>query len=238
MEPGTIGESTRTVRVVASRIDLEDVSGRVLFPSMAQGPWTPFLRFAETVATGGGIDPEGHPHRDEEVLTYVLDGEVDHEDAEGSRTVLGAGSAVLFAARSETRHNLVAHPGSRARWLSVVIRLPGGDVGPDHRVQFAPAPLPAGEKPGARERRVVGPGAALVASSALECTELELRANVRHTWSIGRGRRAVVYVLDGRATIDEQPVEISSGALLENATAVSLNTESGARLIVASAPVK
>jgi quercetin 2,3-dioxygenase len=229
-------ERPRELRVVASRMDLEDVSGRVLFPSMAQGPWPPFLRFAETVAAGERIGPDSHAHRGEEVLNYVLDGRVEYEDDNGVRTVLGPGTAVLLTAREEAHHDLVANQTPRVRWLSVVLRIPAAAGGPTHRVQIANGPLPTRDGPARIERPLVGPHAPLASSAGLACTELELRAGGRYVMPLGRERRAVVYVFDGSAHVDDQPVEAGAGALLENATETSIRAVSDARLLLASAP--
>jgi redox-sensitive bicupin YhaK (pirin superfamily) len=228
-------EPPRELRVVASRIELADVSGRVLFPSPVQGPWLPFLRFADT--TGGGDDPEGHTHLDEEVMNYVLEGRVDYEDDAGHRSELEPGALELLTAREETRHKLVAiRSAPRTRWLSVVVHLPPEAGGPSHRFQVAarPAPLDMGEA--AVVRFLVGPDAPLQSGAGLECNEIEFRRDGQCVSPVGSDRRAVGYAIEGSATVGRQALEEGVGALIENSTNISIRAKSGSRLLLASAP--
>jgi len=229
-------ERPRELRVASSRIDLEDVSGRVLFPSPAQGPWIPFVRFAETVTTGGGIDAEGHPHRREEVVNYVLEGRVEYEDNAGCRSVLETGTVALLTAREQARHNLNPDPSSRARWVSAIVRFSPTAGEAPHRVQIARGPIPPRGSDGVIERRLVGPRAPVASSAGLECMDIEFRLPGPCVRPMGRDRRAVAYVLDGAARIGGQPVEAGAGALIENTNEVSLEGASGTRVFLTSAP--
>jgi redox-sensitive bicupin YhaK (pirin superfamily) len=230
-------ESPRQMRVASSRIDLSDVSGRVLFPSPLQGPWLPFLRFADTITTGGGDDPEGHIHLEEEVLNYIIQGRTEYEDNAGHRSVLEPGMLELLTAREETRHKLMGLkdvPGSR--WLSVVVRLPRGTGGPSHKFQVthAPAPLDAGEV--AIERFLVGPESSVESGAGLAVTDLEFRKEGECVCPIGSERRAVAYVFDGSAAVGAQSLETGDGELIENAAKISIRANPGARVLLASVP--
>jgi redox-sensitive bicupin YhaK (pirin superfamily) len=232
-----IEEPPRELRVVASRIELADVSGRVLFPSPVQGPWLPFLRFADTITMGGGDDPEGHTHLEEEVLNYVVEGRVDYEDDAGHASVLEPGTLELLTAREETRHKLVGSKGgTRTRWLSVVVRLAAGSGGSSHRFQVAscPAPIEAGEA--AVMRFLVGPDAPVQSGAGLECNALEFRQDGQCDAPVGPERRAIVYVMDGSGSVGHQDLEVGVGALIENSTKISIRAHSGTRVLLASAP--
>ncbi|MCI4347473.1 MAG: pirin family protein, partial [Thermoplasmata archaeon] len=216
---------------------LEDVAGRVLFPSPLQGPWLPFLRLAETVTTGGGDDPGGHSHFEEEVLNYVVDGRVEYEDEEGHRSVLEPGTVELLTAREEARHKLVGlKQNSLTRWLSVVVRCPRSAGEPSHRMQVAPGPIPTRVGEGPLERLLVGPGAAVESGAGLECVDIEFRQAGRCVCPIGGRRRAAAYVYEGSGTVDDQLVEAGAGRLMDNVAKVSIRAESGTRLLLASAP--
>jgi redox-sensitive bicupin YhaK (pirin superfamily) len=230
-------ESPRQMRVASSRIDLSDVSGRVLFPSPVQGPWLPFLRFADSITTGGGDDPEGHTHVEEEVLNYIVQGRTEYEDNTGHRTILEPGMLELLTAREETRHKLMGLKDvAGTRWLSVVVRLPRDYGGPSHRFQVtrAPAPLDAGEV--AAERFLVGPESPVESGAGLAVTDLEFRKEGQCNCPIGSERRAVVYVFDGSAAVGGQPLQTGDGELIENAAKISVRAHPGARVLLASVP--
>lgn len=225
------------MRVASSRIDLSDVSGRVLFPSPLQGPWLPFLRFADTTTTGGGDDPEGHAHVEEEVLNYIIQGRTEYEDNAGHRSILEPGMLELLTAREETRHKLVGLKGvTGSRWLSVVVRLPSGSGGPSHRFQVthAPAPLDAGEV--AIERFLVGPESPVESGAGLAVTDLEFRTEGQCNCPIGRERRAVAYLFEGSAIVGGPSLQTGDGELIENASQISIRAGPGTRVLLASVP--
>lgn len=46
-----------------------------------------------------------HPHRDMEILTYILRGQLEHRDSMGNRRVIGAGDVQYMAAGTGIRHS-------------------------------------------------------------------------------------------------------------------------------------
>jgi len=57
----------------------------------------------DIVAAGKGFGR--HPHRDMEILTYVLEGELEHADSLGNRGVVGAGSVQFLSAGTGIAHS-------------------------------------------------------------------------------------------------------------------------------------
>lgn len=85
---------------------------------------------------GRGYDE--HPHRDTEILTWVLDGELEHRDSATGRTArVGPGGVQYLGAGSGVRHSEHAtpHVGVRFVQMWVVPEEPGGD--PRHLVREA-----------------------------------------------------------------------------------------------------
>jgi hypothetical protein len=64
----------------------------------------------EHLAPGAGFTE--HPHRDTEIVTWVLAGELEHRDADGAPTRLRAGDAQLLSAGSGVRH-VERNPGAQ-----------------------------------------------------------------------------------------------------------------------------
>jgi len=90
----------------------------------------------DIVAPAGGFGT--HPHRDMEIVTWVLDGELEHRDSEGNEGVIRPGLAQRMSAGTGIRHSEMNHSRSR----------------PVHFVQMWVTPDTAGLPPGYEQRDV------------------------------------------------------------------------------------
>jgi hypothetical protein len=81
----------------------------------------------DVIEPGGGFGT--HPHRDMEIFTYVIEGELEHKDSMGNGRVLRAGDLQYMSAGSGVRHSEF-NPSSttRTHLLQIWIRPrePGG----------------------------------------------------------------------------------------------------------------
>jgi redox-sensitive bicupin YhaK (pirin superfamily) len=64
----------------------------------------------DRVAPGNGFPT--HPHRDMEIVTYVLEGHLQHRDSIGSHGVVGPGGVQYMSAGSGVRHSEYNHSGT------------------------------------------------------------------------------------------------------------------------------
>src|SRR5437870_2087266 len=131
-------QKPRSLTIAHGEIDASDKTTSLLFPSREQAPWLPFERFAETMTTSR-TKLGRHPHQAEEVVIYLVEGEVDHVDGSGRREALTAGSVAVLTAHEEISHDMEMLKGKRARWLSVVVRLPWHTEPPPTTVQIKTA---------------------------------------------------------------------------------------------------
>lgn len=223
------------LRIVSGEIDADERTTRLLFPTRDQPAWMPFERFAETMTTAR-TRLGRHPHQAEEVVMYMLEGEMQHVDGSGRSEDLTPGSSVVLTAHEEISHELVSQKGKRARWLSIVVRLPWHTEAPPTSLQIKGPPDATTAPDGTVQRPVVGPLARSDAASGLEVLDLEFAKAGTGFFRIGPDRRAIAYVLGGSGSINEAPVDPGSGVLLANASAIAIHGSPGYRVILASAP--
>ncbi len=227
------------VMIRSSHEDLSDPTSHLLMPTAEQGPFPPFDRFAETVATRR-TEVGLHPHVAEEVVAYVLDGYVHHEDGGGTHTVLAPGSVLVVTAHEEIRHALTMQPsqeGRSARWLSIVLRLPWRTEAPPTSIQIKDAGDATESLDGTVRCLVVGPLARAETFMQLECTDIKFTREADVSVPIDRKRRGLAYVLRGSGMIEKKSVEMGHGALFENVSKVALYGSPGLRVFLATVPV-
>src|SRR5437763_1085295 len=108
----------------------------------------PFLLIDEmgpvTYAPGEAVGAPDHPHRGFETVTYVLEGEVEHEDSAGHRGSIGPGDVQWMTAgrgvvHSETPSRRVLETGGRAHGFQLWVNLPARDKLMAPRYQELPA---------------------------------------------------------------------------------------------------
>jgi redox-sensitive bicupin YhaK (pirin superfamily) len=223
--------------VVQGDIDSTDITARLLFPTPERKAFLPFERFAESVATSRKKG-ELHAHTGQEVVTYVLEGYIDHEYGAGVHDNLTQGSVLLLTAPApdEVRHALTMERGRTARWLSIVARLPplAEPATPSLKIK-TPASAPVGSD-GTVRVPLIGPNGAVPSSSGLELTDIAFEKRGNAFVRLGRDRRGLAYALQGTGSIDDHELEPGHGALLEKMSAISVQGEAGYRIVYASLP--
>jgi redox-sensitive bicupin YhaK (pirin superfamily) len=92
---------------------------------------------------GSGRGFGDHPHRDLEIVTWVLSGSLVHSDSSGHDAVVRPGSVQVLSAGAGVTHSELAGPGRPARFVQAWLTPdhPGGDPSYD----LVATALPAGE---------------------------------------------------------------------------------------------
>jgi quercetin 2,3-dioxygenase len=214
----------------------------------------PFLLIDEmgpvTYAPGEAIGAPDHPHRGFETVTYVLEGEMEHEDSAGHRGVLGPGDVQWMTAgagiiHSEMPTKKVRERGGRVHGFQIWVNLPARLKMMQPRYQeLSAARIPNAATEDGRARVRLIAGEALGAKAAIE-TQTPI---VYQDWSLDDGadvtvplaanQRALVYVFDGEVEIghggdDARRAKSGQLAVLGDGDAVRLRgVPGGGRLLL------
>ena len=171
----------------------------------------------DRVTPGAGFDTHGH--RDMEIISYVLDGEIAHKDSEGNVATLPPGEFQLMSAGSGIRHS--EFNPSRSKGL--------------HFLQIWIQPNVYGEAPGYQQKDFGrNPGLTLTVSPDGEAGSLVIKQDARiyqlllapsETAQLNTStkRHYYVHVIDGELKIAGETVKPGDGAKLTDISALQLN---------------
>ena len=153
----------------------------------------------DTVAPGMGFGT--HAHRDMEIISYVLDGELGHEDSMGNGSVIRPGDVQRMSAGTGVRHSeMNPSPTNPVHFLQIWIVPDRAGHAPGYQqIAFST------EERSGRLRLVASPDGAdgsvtIHQDARLYATLLDGDQSVRHT--IAPGRHAWIHVARGNVTID------------------------------------
>jgi quercetin 2,3-dioxygenase len=163
----------------------------------------------DTVAGGGGFPT--HPHREMEIVTYVLDGELAHKDSTGGRGLIRAGEVQRMTAGTGIAHSeLNASETKPVRLLQmwVLPERPGLTPGYEQR-QFTQA-----ERTGKLLPIVSGTDApdSLKIHQDVTFYVSRLNAGEQVAHMLKPGRRAFLYVIEGSLTLSGETLKTGDQA--------------------------
>jgi len=174
----------------------------------------------DTVAARGGFP--AHPHRDMEIFSYVLSGNLAHEDSMGNRRVLNPGEIQLMRAGSGVRHSEF-NPSKTdpAHFLQIWITPHTRSLDPAY-TEWRPA---AGAENNSKSL-VISPdgreGSAQIAQDAfIYLLKLTPGATVTHDLAVGRG--LWLHVATGKVTVAGQALSAGDAVSLEEAATLEIS---------------
>ena len=166
-----------------------------------------------------------HPHRDMEILTYVLEGELEHRDSMGTGSTIRPGEVQRMSAGSGVTHSEFNHSQSN----------------PVHLLQIWILPERKGIEPSYEQKELAvanGNGLSLIASpdGASGSVRIHQDAKVFRglisqqrpvVYPLGKERHAWVQVARGEVEVNGNRLQAGDGAALTSETEVKLAAAHG-----------
>jgi redox-sensitive bicupin YhaK (pirin superfamily) len=183
----------------------------------------------DRVAPGGGFPT--HPHRDMEILTCVLSGQLEHRDSMGNGEVIHAGEWQAMTAGTGITHS----------------EFNPSNTEPVHLLQIWIFPDRRGHTPGYQQRIFTDAEKAgslkLIASPDGEDGSLVIRQDARVyqsklaagqtvTHQLKAGRAGFVHVATGAATVNGTALQAGDAAAIENERAVTIRGDEAGEVLV------
>jgi redox-sensitive bicupin YhaK (pirin superfamily) len=225
------------------------------FPSDGVTHADPFLLLDEMgpieYPPGQAVGAPDHPHRGFETVSYILDGEVEHEDSAGHRGKLGAGDVQWMTAgrgivHSEEPSRALLERGGRVHAFQVWVNLPARDKMMSPRYQEIPgAGIPEAMTPDGLAKVKVLAGEALGVRAVIE-TRTPISY---HHWTLAAGAKveiplpaeyaAYVYVFEGMLRVEGREIRDGQLAVLGDGDAIAMEAAEPAQaLLLAGVPLR
>ena len=183
----------------------------------------------DRIAAGGGFPTHGH--RDMEILTWVLDGAVAHQDSSGGKGLIRPGELQRMTAGRGIRHSeFNASPDDALRLLQIWIEPVARGLPPG----YEQTTFPAAERD-SRLRLVAsrdGREGSLRIAAAAELRAGLLRAGDQVSHALAPGHHAWIQVARGALTANGVALAEGDGLALSAEPAVTLSATGDAEVLV------
>jgi quercetin 2,3-dioxygenase len=182
----------------------------------------------DRVAPGGGFGT--HAHRDMEIVTYVLEGALEHRDSLGNGSIIRPGEIQRMSAGTGIRHSEFNQSKTDAVHFLQIWVMPER------------AGLPAGYEQRALPPDVRG-GLRLIASrdgrdgsvtihqdAAIHAAQLAAGASAEH--ALASGRHAWLQVAQGAVTVNGEGLQAGDGAAISDEPSVAVRADADAEVLL------
>lgn len=173
-----------------------------------------------------------HPHREMEILTYVMAGTLSHRDSEGSDDAVRPGRLQLMHAGTGIAHSEINHGDETVHLLQVWIEpdrigtAPGYEMldyelSPGLPTVLASSDAEAGGLPLRQDASV---------------SALELEAGQSFSWPLAAGRRGWIQVAGGAGEVNSLPFEAGDAFGIDETKGLEIKATSDAEFVLFDLP--
>lgn len=156
-----------------------------------------------------------HPHRGFEIITYVLEGALEHKDSMGNAGIISAGGLQRITAGRGIVHSEMPGTDDINSGLQLWINLPRAGKGIEPSYQDIKSDeIPQTEQNGVRIRTLVGEGSPVTIQRPMVYYDISMEKGTIYTTLIPAGHQGFIYVLTGEGILGDVQKSIEEGDLL------------------------
>jgi redox-sensitive bicupin YhaK (pirin superfamily) len=182
----------------------------------------------DKVAPGMGFGM--HPHRDMEIITYVLSGALQHKDSMGNGSIIRPGDFQYMAAGTGVTHSEF-NPSDKegVHLLQIWIEPDKKGLEPRYAEKLANAFTPGKFHLVASK---TGRDGSLKINQDADLNLARLSSGSTVTYSLRAGRHAWVHVAEGEITLNGQSLKTGDAAALNEETSLTVTGKSDAQVLL------
>lgn len=173
-----------------------------------------------------------HPHKDMEILTYVLSGTVEHQDSMGNKEQINAGEFQIMSAGTGVRHSEYNANNDRPLHLYQIWIIPD-QVGLEPRYEQRTFDAPQGRQlvlsPDARE-------GSLKVFQDMTLSRWALKKDEQSVYPIQAERRVWIQVVHGNVSINGHKAGTSDALAIWDETALSIHADEDSEILLFDLP--
>ena len=171
-----------------------------------------------------------HPHRDMEIITYILSGQLEHKDSMGNGRVIRPGDVQYMAAGTGVRHSEFNPSDTEAvHLLQIWIQPDRQGVTP----RYAEKSFAAAPKGGLHlVTSKTGRDSSMAINQDADLWLAKLDAGQRVVHQLARGRQAWVHVAEGEVTLNGKTLHGGDAAVVTESAALELTGRKPAQVLL------
>jgi quercetin 2,3-dioxygenase len=183
----------------------------------------------DTVAPGGGFGKHGH--RDMEIVTYVLEGALEHSDSLGTGSVIRPGDVQKMSAGSGILHSEFNHSKTEpVHFLQIWLMPDRNGIAPRYEQLHFPREAKLGKLLLVASNEQRDGLIHLQQDAQLYVTMLEAKQRVEHT--LATGRHAWIHVARGAAHVNGQSLQAGDGVAISAESKIEISGATEAEVLL------
>lgn len=183
----------------------------------------------DRVAAGQGFGM--HPHRDMEIITYMVSGALEHKDSLGTGSVIRPGEVQRMSAGTGIRHSeFNPSPTEPAHLLQIWLMPERRGLTPGYEQKAFPESERRNRWRLVASRDGRDGSVTIHQDAAMYVTSLDAGKEVNHP--LARGRHAWLQVVRGAVTLNGQPLQAGDGAAVSDEKALAVTATEAAEVVL------